>query len=57
MFPEKKWGWLLDKTMKIKEENPKADTNELENEIDKLVYDLYELAAAEIEIIEESIKT
>ncbi len=43
--------------MKIKEENPKADTNELENEIDKLVYELYELTAAEIEIIEESVKT
>ena len=39
-----------------KQKNPDADTSELEAEIDKLVYSLYELTPEEIAIVEESVK-
>jgi adenine-specific DNA-methyltransferase len=47
---------LVDKIISAKKENPKADTSQLENEIDKLVYKLYNLTPEEIKIIEESVK-
>ncbi|MCQ2653752.1 class I SAM-dependent DNA methyltransferase [Helicobacter pylori] len=39
--------------LEIKEKDPKANTKELEKEIDALVYQLYNLTAEEIKIIEE----
>jgi len=42
--------------MNIKKQNPSADTTDLENQIDQLVYQLYELTEDEIAIIENSNK-
>lgn len=47
---------LVDKILAIKNENPDADIDDLENEIDQLVYQLYELTEEEIKIVEESVK-
>lgn len=47
---------LVDRILAIKKDNPDADTSELENEIDQLVYQLYELTEEEIKIVEESVK-
>lgn len=44
---------LVDKILALKEKDPKANTQELEKEIDALVYQLYNLTAEEIKIIEE----
>ncbi|RKV47471.1 type IIG restriction enzyme/methyltransferase [Helicobacter pylori] len=44
---------LVDKILKSKEENPKANTQGLEKEIDALVYQLYNLTDEEIKIIED----
>jgi hypothetical protein len=38
--------------MTLKKANPQTDTRELEREIDGLVYQLYELTAEEIAIVE-----
>ncbi|GAA7153808.1 class I SAM-dependent DNA methyltransferase [Helicobacter pylori] len=43
---------LVDKILKVKEKNPKANTLDLEKEIDALVYQLYHLTDEEIKIIE-----
>ncbi len=43
---------LVDKILKSKEKDPKANTQELEKEIDALVYQLYHLTDEEIKIIE-----
>ncbi|WP_181332488.1 type IIG restriction enzyme/methyltransferase [Helicobacter pylori] len=43
---------LVDKILKTKEKDPKANTLELEKEIDALVYQLYNLTDEEIKIIE-----
>ena len=43
---------LVNRILVIKNENPDADTSVLENEIDKLVYQLYELTEEEIKIVE-----
>ena len=43
---------LVDKILFSKEANPKADTSKIEKEIDRLVYELYELTDEEIAIIE-----
>ncbi|RVY31019.1 DUF7149 domain-containing protein [Helicobacter pylori] len=43
---------LVDKILQLKEEDPKANTQELEKEIDALVYRLYHLTDEEIKIIE-----
>jgi adenine-specific DNA-methyltransferase len=45
---------IVDQILTLKKENPKADTSELENEIDKLVYQLYELTPDEIEVVKAS---
>ncbi len=44
---------LVDKILKSKEKDPKANTQGLEKEIDALVYQLYHLTDEEIKIIEE----
>ncbi|GAA9726551.1 class I SAM-dependent DNA methyltransferase [Helicobacter pylori] len=44
---------LVDKILQIKEKDPKANTQELEKEIDALVYQLYHLTDEEIKIIED----
>uniref|UniRef100_UPI0026BB3230 type IIG restriction enzyme/methyltransferase n=1 Tax=Helicobacter pylori TaxID=210 RepID=UPI0026BB3230 len=43
---------LVDKILQAKEKDPKANTQELEKEIDALVYQLYHLTDEEIKIIE-----
>ena len=43
---------LVEEILKVKEQNPKADTSAQEAEIDKLVYALYNLTPEEITIIE-----
>ncbi|WP_307453352.1 MULTISPECIES: Eco57I restriction-modification methylase domain-containing protein [unclassified Chryseobacterium] len=43
---------LVEKILSSKKQNPKSDTTEIENKIDKLVYKLYELTSEEISIIE-----
>ncbi|MEM5777844.1 MAG: TaqI-like C-terminal specificity domain-containing protein, partial [Candidatus Aenigmatarchaeota archaeon] len=43
---------LVDQILSVKKANPKADTIEWEREIDRLVYQLYELTEEEIKIIE-----
>ncbi len=43
---------LVDQILSAKAVNPKADTSQLENQIDELVYKLYELTDDEIAIIE-----
>jgi very-short-patch-repair endonuclease len=48
---------LLSKQVnEAKQQNPKADTSVLENQIDQLVYQLYDLTEDEIKIIETSLK-
>ena len=43
---------LVDKILVAKKQNPQADTSEWENEIDRLVYRLYDLTEEEIKIVE-----
>jgi hypothetical protein len=45
---------LVDQILTLKKENPQADTSQLENEIDELVYKLYELTPEEIEVVKNS---
>ncbi len=44
---------LVDKILQTKEKDPKANTQQLEKEIDALVYQLYNLTDEEIKIIED----
>ena len=46
---------LVIKILAVKAADPDADTSNLENEIDKLVYDLYDLTDDEIAIVEGSV--
>jgi hypothetical protein len=43
---------LVDKILAAKKENPQADTSNLEKEIDRMVYKLYDLTEEEIKIVE-----
>ena len=43
---------LVSEIIENKKQNPSADTTDLENQIDQLVYQLYELTAEEIKIVE-----
>ncbi len=43
---------LVDQILTAKRANPKADTQAMESKIDKLVYELYGLTAAEIALVE-----
>ncbi len=45
---------LVDQILTIKKLNSLADTTDLENQIDQLVYQLYDLTEEEINIIEDS---
>ena len=45
---------LVDQILTLKKENPKADTSVLENDIDNLVYQLYELTPDEVEVVKNS---
>jgi adenine-specific DNA-methyltransferase len=51
---QKDFSELVDKILLIKKNNPSADTTEIENQIDQLVYQLYELTEEEITIVEGS---
>ena len=46
---------LVDEILKAKDVNPAADTTELEEQIDRLVYDLYGLTDEEITAVERSL--
>lgn len=46
---------LVDKIIEEKKQNPSANTTDLENQIDQLVYQLYELTEEEIKTIDESL--
>ncbi len=46
---------LVDQILDAKQANPDADTSDLENEIDKLVYELYDLTEEEIAIVKGSV--
>jgi type II restriction/modification system DNA methylase subunit YeeA len=43
---------LVDKILEAKEANPNADTSEWEQQIDQLVYQLYDLTEEEIKVVE-----
>ena len=43
---------LVDEILKIKSENSSGDVSEIEKEIDKIVYKLYNLNDGEIRIVE-----
>jgi hypothetical protein len=43
---------IVEKILTLKQQNPKADINDLETQINQLVYQLYDLTADEISIIE-----
>ena len=45
---------LVDQILDVKRTNPDADVSKLENEIDKIVYLLYDLIPEEIAIVEEA---
>lgn len=47
---------IVDQIIKIKQADSLADTVELEEQIDKIVYELYGLTEEEIRIVEESVK-
>ena len=43
---------LVDRILEAKDADPKADTDEMEAEIDRLVYGLYGLTREEIDVVE-----
>ena len=47
---------LVSNILETKKQDPEKDTTELEREIDKLVYGLYELTSEEIAVVEGSVK-
>lgn len=49
---EKEIEYLVDQIIPIKKQNPSANTTDLENQIDQLVYQLYGLTEKEIRIVE-----
>jgi len=49
---EKEIEILVNQILAIKKQNSLSDTRDLENQIDQLVYQLYELTEEEIKIIE-----
>lgn len=53
---QKRFESVANQIISAKKENPKADTSQLENGIDQLVYKLYNLTPEEIKIIEDSVK-
>ena len=53
---QSKLSLIVEKILKLKKANPKADTTALEAEIDKMVYELYELTEEKISLVENSVK-
>ena len=47
---------LVSNILETKKQDPEKDTTELEREMDKLVYELYELTSEEIAVVEASMK-
>ena len=47
---------LVSQILTVKRDDPNADVSDLENEIDRVVYSLYNLTPEEIEIVEEATK-
>lgn len=47
---------IVDKIMDTKKNDPKANTSLLENELDQIIYTLYELTPEEIQMVEEGVK-
>jgi adenine-specific DNA-methyltransferase len=45
---------LVDQILTLKKENSQADTSKLENDIDELVYKLYDLTPEEIEVVKKA---
>ena len=45
---------IVEKILEVKEQNPATDTDELEQQIDQMVYKLYGLTDEEIALIENS---
>jgi tRNA1(Val) A37 N6-methylase TrmN6 len=43
---------VIEKIIKVKSNSPETDTTKLESDLDKMIYDLYELTEEEIKIIE-----
>lgn len=52
LFLQFKNSMKIDEILHVKKENPKADTSELEANIDELVYKLYDLTDDEIKIVD-----
>ena len=46
---------IVDEIIALKKTNPNHDTSSLERQIDAIVYKIYDLTDAEIEVIEQSI--
>ncbi|MBU2446055.1 MAG: Eco57I restriction-modification methylase domain-containing protein [Bacteroidetes bacterium] len=53
---KKSFSLLVDKILKAKQQNPQADTKHLEDQIDIMVYKLYELTYDEVKIIDPNIE-
>ena len=51
---EKNFNERVDRILELKKQNPTADTTDLENQIDQLVYELYDLTEEEIKIVEKN---
>lgn len=49
-----KFKSYYDQILSLKKENPQTDTSKLENDIDNLVYQLYELTPEEVEVVKNS---
>ena len=49
---ENKISDKVKEVINLKKQNPTADTTELENQIDRMVYDLYGLTEEEIRVVE-----
>jgi hypothetical protein len=53
---EDKFSALVDKIIAAKQQNPAADTKLLEDQIDIMVYKLYELTYEEVKVIDPEIE-
>lgn len=51
---QKEFIAIVDQILSLKKENPQTDTSKLENDIDNLVYQLYELTPEEIDVVKNS---
>ncbi len=49
-------AFIVDNILDLKKQNPTTDTTHLENQIDQLVYALYDLTAEEIAVVEGEVK-